>query len=175
MKKIVPVLLSVFIAFSLCACANSQVKKETPEGVQATQKTENKDETFGLNETAVFPNLKMTAKEIKLSQGSQFNRPGSGKVFVGVKFMIENISDEDQIISSMLLFDPYVDGTKEQLSAAAIVAFKKGLDGTLASGKKMEGYYSLELSKKSKLLELQVQDSFLSGNKAIFKINIPKK
>lgn len=130
---------------------------------------------FGLNETAAFKDLKITVNEIKTSQGSEYNKPAEGKIFVGVKITIENISNEEQPISSLLLFDAYADDVKCEYSVTANMAFNEGtLDGNLSPGKKMVGYYAVEVSKGAKKLDLEVKSDWLSSAKARFELDIPQ-
>jgi hypothetical protein len=173
MKKILALLLCGVMLLSLAAC----VEDDTPQkevsgqsGESTTQQTpENTKDTFGLNETAVFSDLKFTATEISESTGTDFFTPEDGNVFVGIKFTIENISSEDQSISSILLFDGYVDDVKCSYSLNASIVFDEGsLDGELAPGKKLVGWYSLEVPKDWKTIELDVQSSWLSSSSATF-------
>lgn len=130
------------------------------------------DEKFGINDTAVFNTIKVTADELNESTGKNYFEPDSGNVFVGVKFTIENTSSEDQTISSLLLFDAYYDGIKCDYSISANCAFNEGtLDGTLSPGKKMTGYFAVEVPDNWKELELQVKSSWLSDAKAAFVFN----
>ena len=167
MKKILCYLLAILMLVSLSACdLDTAPGKETSASQAASA---SKDETFGLNETAVFKTLKFTAMEIKESYGATYNTPESGKVFVGVKFTIENISDEDQIISSLLLFDAYADDVKCMESFTASMAFgSELLDGTIAPGKKLVGWYTLEVPGNWLEIELNVQSNWLSNSTAKF-------
>ena len=176
MKRIVAVLLvTLMLAAMFCGCVEDVGKEtvgkemtETTTSVPETTETP-KDTTFGINETAVFENIKITATELKESQGEQFFEPEAGNVFVGVHFTIENISEEAQNISSILLFDAYVDGVKCDYSFTANTAFDEGtLDGEIASGKKMVGWYAIEVAQDWQELELQVKSEWLSDTKATF-------
>ena len=167
MRKILCVLLAILMLVSLAACDLDTAPGKEVGGSQATP--EKKDETFGLNETAVFKTLKFTATEIKESYGETYFAPESGKVFVGVKFTIENISDEDQSISSILLFEAYVDDVKCSESFTAAMAFNSEmLDGTIAPGKKLVGWYPLEVPENWSSIELNVQSSWISNSSAKF-------
>lgn len=173
MKKFFSLLLCVVMLLSLAACGvNDEPQKEVADssGESAAQEeTKQEKTTFGLNETAVFKDLKFTAIELVESNGEEFFEPAEGKVFVGVKFTIENISDENQNISTMLLFDGYVDDVKCDYSISAAVAFDEGtLDGELAPGKKLIGWYPLEVPAGWKNIELEVQSSWLSSSSATF-------
>lgn len=153
------------------ASVNEKPKKETGN-FSSTNSTSESEETFGITDTAVFNTIKVTAEELKESTGKNYFEPDNGNVFVGVRFTIENTSEEDQTISSLLLFDAYCDGTKCDYSINANCAFNEGtIDGTLAPGKKMTGYFAVEVPKDWKELELQVKSGWLSNIKAAFVFN----
>lgn len=172
MKKILVMFLIAVMSVSLAGCGltDDVPSKEVPKdnSLSETSKEDTKNETFGLNETAVFNDMKFTATALEESNGSDFFEPKDGNVFVGIKFTIENISDEDQVVSSMLLFEGYADDVKCNYSLNASMAFDGTLDGTIAPGKKLIGYYSLEVPNDWKKLELDVQSSWLSSKSARF-------
>ena len=167
MKKIICCVLMLVMLVSMSACdLGDTVGKETGAGQGGPTV---KNETFHLNETAVFKALKFTATEIKESQGSTYLQPADGKVFVGVKFTIENVSDEDQVISSLLLFEAYVDDVKCSQSFTGATAFdSEMLDGTVAPGKKLIGWYVMEVPENWSSIELNVQSGVISGSSAKF-------
>lgn len=166
MKKLLCLLVCLLMVFSLSACIEDDIPAKEA-GQNAAADTE-KDELFHLNESAVFKDLKFTATEIKESDGTDFFVPDAGNVFVGVKFEIENISSETQALSSLLMFSAYADDVKCDYSVSAACAFEKTLDGEISAGKKLVGWYAVEVPKGWKTLELEVQSSWLSNNPAKF-------
>ena len=163
--------VSMMVLVSACSLLENGPSKETYDG-GSTSSASKKSESFGLNETAVFDNLKITATEVKEVKGNTFLKPNSGNIFVGVKFIIENISDEEQTISSILLFDGYVDDVSCDFSISAAVAFdNQMLDGIVAPGKKVIGWYTVEVPENWKTLELNVQSEWLSNTSANFVLN----
>lgn len=172
MKKLLTVLFALSIVVSTAACDvnNDSPKKETnTANVSDATSSEAENEIFGLNDTAIFKNLKITATKLEESEGNDFFKAESGKVFVGVNFEIENISDETQNISSLLLFDAYADDIKCDYSVSANTAFGDGtLDGELSQGKKLVGWYAVEVPQEWQQLELEVKSDWLSNNKAKF-------
>ena len=167
MKRFLCVLLCVAICYCFSACTVEDAPQKETNNVSSTE--EKGDETFGLNESAVFEKLKFVATEIKETQGTNFFVPEEGNVFVGVKFEIENISQETQTVSTLLLFDGYVDYVKCDYSFSAACAFDEGtLDGELAAGKKLVGWYALEVPANWQEIELNIQDTWLSNNSAKF-------
>lgn len=167
MKRLLSILLCVAICFAFSACTIEDTpKKEVGKETDTAQK---KETSFGLNESAVFEKLKFVATEIKETQGTDFFTPEAGNVFVGIKFEIENISSEEQTISTLLLFDGYVDDVKCDYSLSATCAFDEGtLDGDVAAGKKLVGWYALEVPENWQEIELQVHSSWLSNSSAKF-------
>lgn len=184
MKRVIITLIAGILCVSLSACGlEAQPTKEVSSSTtgskaagskatesEATQTTTAKENsTFGLNETAVFKELKFTATEIKEAKGTEYFKPDSGNVFVGVHFTVENVSDQEQTVSSILLFDGYVDDVKADYSFTAVCAFSNDqLDGTIAPGKKLTGWYALEVPKDWKTIELHVKSKWLSGSSAQF-------
>ncbi len=90
-------------------------------------------------------------------------------MFVGIHFTIENISDAEQTISTLFLFDGYAADVKCEYSFSAACAFDEGtLDGNIAPGKKLVGWYALEVPENWNDIELNVQSSWLLGGSAKF-------
>ena len=172
MKKLVCILLCLCLLCGLTACTvEDKPSKETETNAEseATKATEKKEETFELNETAVFNNLKVTATEVKESEGTEYFKPADGNIFVGVKFTIENTSEETQNLSSLLCFTAYADDVKCDYSFSAACVFTDGsLDGDIAAGKKMIGWYSVELPADWKNLQVDFIPDLLSNTPAQF-------
>jgi hypothetical protein len=136
------------------------------------------DERFTLNQTAVFRNISVTAEEIIVNddwETQQFAifKPSEGNKFVAVKFTIENTSDEDQSMSTILLFDAYADGVKLEYSFGAASGLTGTLDGNVSPGRRLVGYYGVEVSENAKELELEVKPSWLGTGKAVFVFAMP--
>lgn len=166
--------LTTMMLFTACDSTGS-ITKESSNNSQTSEATdEPKEETFKQGETAVFENLKITVNSIETSKGSEYNTPKDGNVFVGIKITVENISDEEENISSMLLFDAYADDVKTDLSISAGMEFDEGtLDGALSPGKKLIGYYGLEVPSNTAKIDLEVKSSWLSDSKATFELTVP--
>lgn len=172
MKKLLAVILAVAVCFSLAACVmEKEPIKDTPDTTSQSGGTNSQTakNSFGLNETAVFSNLKFTASEFKESNGANFFTPQDGNVFIGVKFTIENISDTEQNISSLLFFEGYADDVKCSYSISAVCAFDSiTLDGSIAPGKKLVGWYALEIPENWSTVEIDVKASIMSSKQAKF-------
>lgn len=168
MKKLICLLMAVMMLFVFTACEETPGKEAYQADGTPTVQT-NKETTFGLNETAVFANLKVSAIDFEISEGVDYFTPAEGNVFVGVKFEIANTSEEEQSISSLIMFEGYVDGVKSDMSISASCAFDEGtLDGSLASGKKMIGWYALEVPADWEEIEVVVQPDLMADSNATF-------
>lgn len=133
--------------------------------VEDTSKPE--EASFTVGDTVALRDLTITANSMEESNGKDYFVPKDGNVFVGVNLTIENTSDKDQALSTLLLFSAYIDGVKCEYSVTANCAFSDGtLDGTLSPGKKMVGYYAVEVPENWSELELQVSPTFLSSTKS---------
>ena len=164
MKKVLSLMVAVLLCFVFAGCADIA----TNDGGSTATETTTED-TYGLNETAELKTLKFTATEVKESDGDDFFTPEDGNVFVGVNFTIENISDEEQSVSSILLFEAYADDVKCDYSINAQCAFDNGtLDGSIAPGKKMVGWYAIEVPSDWEEIEFDVQSDWLSSKNARF-------
>ena len=170
MKKVILLFLGLVICISTASCkAEYQPAKES--GSTSTQET-NAEKTYGINESVTLDDLRFTANEIKVSEGDEFFTPQSGNVFIGVNFTVENISDEEQSVSSPLLFDAYADDAKCDYSFNAACAFYDGeLDGSIAPGKRLAGWYAVEVPENWSKLELNVKSSWLASKTAVFAFN----
>ena len=167
MKKILSLVLVVILTLSMSACT-----EEFKDGVTSEIGVNIADgKVFGLNETAVTENLKITAIAVEETNGIEYFEAAEGNVYVGVKFEIENISDENQNISALLTFAASENDVMCEYSISGIMAFEGGgktLDGTIAPGKKLIGYYAVEVAEDWEELEIQVQPDILDETKVTF-------
>lgn len=95
--------------------------------------------------------------------------PEDGNVFVLCEFEIENKSSKDISVSSVMCFDAYVDDYSTSMSISAQMASDKNqLDGTVASGKKMNGIIGYEVPEDWKEIEVHFTPDFWSNKEFIF-------
>jgi uncharacterized protein (UPF0333 family) len=129
--------------------------------------------SYNIGQSATSNGITMTLASVTESKGSDYIKPTDGKIFLLCEFNIDNNSNKDLSISSVLCFESYVDGYSidQSLTGLAAKGSKQQLDGKVASGKKMNGVIAYEVPKDWKELELQVNDSKLSGLKATFIFN----
>ena len=132
-----------------------------------------------IGETKESGDFTVTVLSIVTSAGSEFFKPEAGNTFVFIRVTVKNNSSETQAVSSILHFGDRVDGevTDWSLSAGAAVSTLGGstLDGDVAAGGTMDGYYYIEAPIGSKTVELSFNPGFLDTSHMItFTLDIPR-
>lgn len=159
MKKLVSILLCMGLLLSFAGCSKPAVTDEAGNAV-----TE-----FSLNETADFDGLKITAVNMEEIKGKDYFTAGEGNVFVGVEFLIENTTEEEVNMSSLLMFEAYADDMSCDYSITGTSAFGgETVDGTVASGKKLQGWYAVEVPEDWKTIEMKVSPDIMDDKSATF-------
>lgn len=145
--------------------------QEKTEELKTEDFSEEKKEIFMAGDTAELKGIKMSLNDYKESEGGIFNKPNVGNVFMLAEFEIENNTEKDLNISSMLNFKAYADDYSLNYSLSAMIENDESqLDGVIASGKKMKGWIGWEVPKEYKEIEIHFAKDFLGSNKLIFLI-----
>lgn len=133
---------------------------------------ENKqDNIFRKGEIAELDGVQVTLLDYRESNGSEYNTPSDGNVFMLVEFEISNNTEKEIAVSSMLSFEAYADDYTLNYSLSALME-KDGnqLDGTIAAGKKMKGWVGWEVPNDYQNVEIHFTDNVWSSNKFVFVI-----
>ena len=184
LKRKNPALIAVsviFIILAVTACSG----KDEPQKVETTTSTQNVEtsatqaenetdaenkNTFSVGETAELKGVNVTFVGVTESSGSDFNTPTEGNVFAICEFEIENNSDKEITVSSMMSFEAYCDDYTCTLSFSALMekGNKNQLDGTVAAGKKFNGVIGYEVPTDWQELEIIFTPDFWSGKDITF-------
>lgn len=181
-KKVCSVLAVIFgglwiTGMTIWAVASSPAKTPTTQknptgyisGREAGRNSTYSKNSFGLLETAKSNDVNVTMTDYEINYGSEWNYPSAGNVFVLAEFEIENNSNSDLAVSSVMSFDAYVDGYSTSLSLGALVENNDSqLDGTVAAGKRMRGWIGYEVPSNWNSLEIHFTADVWSGNKFKF-------
>lgn len=118
--------------------------------------------TFKVGETASLKDVLVTLNGVTESEGSDFNMPSDGNVFLLCEFTIENNSSKDIAVSSIMSFEAYVDDFSINQSITGLLekGDKNQLDGSVAAGKKMNGIIAYEAPKDWKEIEINFTPDF---------------
>lgn len=137
---------------------DTQTGKE--EGKETDKTTK---DTFSLGEIAELDDVRVTMTNYQESTGSEWNKPTEGNVFILVEFEIENNSEEEITVSSMLSFEAYADDYAVNLSLGALMENEQTqLDGSVAPGKKIKGWVGYEVPSDWAKFEVQFIDNVWS-------------
>ena len=94
---------------------------------------------------------------------NMFIEPEEGNEFIYLEFEIENTSDSDRSVSS-LLFECYADGRICRSTSLR----DDDLSATLSPGRKVKGTVAFQVPKDASVIEIEFQENLLSGKAAIF-------
>lgn len=183
-KKSHPVTIAILVVLILIAVAVSIGESDAPKKVdspvsvqnpvkattQMTEASKNEKNAFLLGETAELKNVQVTLASVTESDGSAYNKPTDGNVFVLCEFEITNNSDKEINISSMMSFNAYCDDYTCNYSLTALLekGNKNQLDGTIAAGKKFNGVIGYEVPADWNELEVHFTPDFWSGKDITF-------
>ena len=159
----------VLVIIIVIGIIGSGGEEDTPQKVaeEVTQTTSNTEEVVTVDESTeeffymgdVVETNKVRAiiTGAERSEGSDFNKPADGHEFIIVNMTIENISDEEINVSSLLSFDAYVDDVVLNENFGAMMEAGQTMDGTIAPGKKLVGSLGYEVPKDWKTLEIHFE------------------
>lgn len=155
--------------------APEKIENENSDSTEVQKKTDADDssgDTFSIGETAELNDVQVTMTDYVESNGSEWNAPSDGNVFVLVEFEIANNSNEELAISSALSFEAYADDYALNYALNAMIdnSSQTQLDGSIAPGKKMRGWIGYEVPSDWNNLEIHFTDNVWSNNKFKFEI-----
>lgn len=164
----ISLLLALCLLFTiiLWGCGETtEPKKATTEPTKTKQQ-----QTFKIGERVEMGELVITVNSVVDSQGSEFLKPAAGHVFKIVDCTIENLSDQSQAISSLMMFK-MADSEGYNYNVTITDSSKPSLDGELGPGRKMRGEIAFEVPADATGLELIFEPNILGFGQAIFKLD----
>lgn len=182
-KKGHPLLVGLLIFIVLVGIIGSMGENDSPTRVDdgPTTQINNSNSTttpdaskgFKVGETAELNNITVSLVDVTESNGSAYNTPTDGNVFVLCEFEIANHSDAEINVSSALSFEAYCDGYTCTYSLSAILekGNKNQLDGTVAPGKRFNGVIGYEVEGDWSELEIHFTPDVWSSKEIIFIAN----
>lgn len=146
------------------ANSNSPVPTIEPTKSPEPVKTE-----FGIGEIAEYRDVYATLVNVTENYGDGFLVPEEGNIYVVCEFLIENHSDSEINVSSILSFDGYVDDFSVSVDLGASTSTEQSqLGGTVASGKKLSGVIGFEVPENWQTLEIRFEPNVWSGKEIVF-------
>lgn len=130
-----------------------KVPNESNSVAQTTQPAEGP--VFTIGDTAAMDDIHVTLVDIHEYNG-EFMHPEDGNVYVAFELLIENKSDEEIVVSSLMCFEAYFDDFAANYSLSAQTESNLNpLDGEIAPGKKMTGAICYEVPEDWAAAELR--------------------
>lgn len=146
-----------------------KVEDESQDKSNGTQASDNGPVIFGVGDSAELNGVVVTLVDVQESQGSGLVSPSEGNVFITCEFVIENNSNADVGVSSLLSFEAYIDDYAASISLSALTSSGKSqLDGAVAPGKKMSGVVGYEAPSDWKSIEIRFKSNVWSSSEYIF-------
>lgn len=166
-------------------------KKETEDSDEETSETEepetfeetdaeettmnfeiNSGEIYRVGDTLNMNGVEISFKNVIESKGGEFMAPEAGNVYVFCEFDIANNSSAEYNISSIVNFSAYCDDYAVDINYSALMApessGKSFLDGTIPSGKKLNGVLAYEVPENWQNLELRFAPDIFTDDFVIF-------
>lgn len=179
--KIITVILALVILGGIGSAIGggkdqpSKVGESTSTSSKPASKDTKKNEPkiFKVGDVVQLKNYKITVNKVYNVPGTDIAKPKDGNEFIAIDCTIENISQEEQAVSSMLMFKVVdKDGRACEYSLMGQTAANAGqLDGKVGAGRKLSGVYVVEVPKGKTGLELQFDSSLLASGQIIVSLN----
>lgn len=134
-----------------------------------TETSSNQEDVFRVGDVVSLNGVNVTLLSVNEDGGNQFLKPNSGNVFVVLEFDIDNQSDSEIAVSSLMSFSAYFDDYSTNISIGAMTTSNKSqLDGSVAAGRKMTGVVGYEVPDDWNKVEIRFTPDFWSGKDIIF-------
>lgn len=165
MKKILSILVCVFVLLGMTGCVSESESSSGVSDVSGNKKT-----SFNVNETAVFEDVHYTVTNVEYSNGSEWDTPADGKNYVILTLKIENKSDSK---ISYNTFDWKMINSQGQEDDEAFTTINSDTSlssGDLAAGGTKTGTLVYEESKDETSLKLLYYSNSLFDENSTFEI-----
>lgn len=148
-------------------------ENNTATAPASTEKKSEGPKTFNVGDVVELKDLKITVNKVYTVKGDEFSKPKDGNEFFAIDCTVENTSDKEKAISSIMMFKVVdKDGRACEYSLLGQTAAKAGqMDGTIGVGRKMSGVYVVEVPKGQTGLELEFDASLFTGGQVVVKLN----
>lgn len=172
-RNVLVIILCVFGALFILGAIGSAFDNEPHKvGTADTYSTEVTTPTkneFTVGDIVELNGVRVTLNSVKESSGNDLFAPEPGTVFLICEFTIENYSASDISVSSLMCFEAYIDDYATNMDMSATVSSDKHqLDGTVASGKKMNGVIGYQAPSNWSEIEIRFTPDFWADQDIIF-------
>ena len=149
--------------------SEDEASSETSETESAASEEEVTEETannvYKVGETLDTGKMKVTFQSAEdYVSDNMFIEPEEGNKYIRAYFVMENIGNSDELVSSYD-FDCYAD---DSAADVPLLSDKMLSSSTLSPGRKAEGYVYFEVPQNAQKIEIEYETSYWTQNKAIF-------
>ena len=172
LKWIIIVIVAIVIIGAVAGNSSNddvhEVKNESKQENQETKEKVKEAKTeFNVGETAEYNDIQVTLKEVITSKGDNLlSKPDDGNEYAIFVFDINNNSEKDISMSSVVCFEAYCDDMSMEQDILGLQSPEakkyKQLDGDIAAGKKMSGAIVYQVPTDWKKIEVNVNPGFWS-------------
>ena len=169
------ILIAIFVIIGALGSGGS--KDENSSTADSSSKStesneESKTKNYSIGDTIELKNYKVTVNGVRTAteDSTGFIKADEGKEFFLVDCTVENTSDKDQTVSSVLMFK-IVDKDGRSFDQALFTDGNGQLDGTVGSGRKITGEYCVQVPKGQTGLELEFNSSLINNQQIIVSLN----
>lgn len=161
--------LVILLGIGMIGAALGGNNKPSKVGESQQDQKETEQTEFYVGDIVALNDIEVTLVSCEETNGANYMTPEAGNVFLLCEFEINNKSDKDIAVSSLLSFEAYADDYATNMSISATVSSDKPqLDGAVAAGKKMTGVIGYEVSKDWNDFEIRFTPDFWAGKDITF-------
>lgn len=174
--KVLPIVIVVVVVLIIAAAIGGtssgpqkvgEVDTNSPAPVETKDTAE--ESIFGVGDVVALNGVNVTLLGVTENSGANYFYPADGNVFVLFEFDIDNQSESEIAVSSLLSFTAYFDDYSQNISINALATSGKSqLDGSVDSGRKMTGIVAYEVPEDWQVAEIRFTPDFWDGQEVIF-------
>lgn len=160
------IVLALLVMIVSCDDGSGEESKKTESGSSPVVATKPAPKVYGIGDPLEMDGIRVTLNDVYEVGAGMFAEPAEGNVFVMFDLTIENHTDDDLTVSSIMCFKAYFDDFAAEYSLGALSADDSGmqLDGTLTPGKKLKGVIGYEAPENWKEAEITFEPEFFNSN-----------
>jgi Domain of unknown function (DUF4352) len=160
----------LLIATVILACGESS----SPGGSSPSENSTSTQPATGhlkIGQSAKVGEWQITVNAVKTSPGSDFNKPKAGNVFLLIDVTMKNISNQQQVATSLGQFK-LRNQAGEELPIVIVTDVSPAPNGNVAAGSQVKGTLAYEVPKETHTFTLEVTGDILSTDQLIWDVKV---
>lgn len=167
--------LAVFALFALGSGETTEPERVETESPVADEAVEDEPadtaEIYTIGDTVKMGDLIFTVNSARWDEGSDYIHPEAGEKWLVFDCSVENIGEDSDVISSMMMFVLY-DEENYSRDVEFFADTKGSLDGELGSGRTMRGEIAFAVEDWQNKWEFIFQPNIFGFGQAIYQVSI---